>query len=413
MTTNRVERVGDATLYLGDCRDVLRSLPEASVHCCVTSPPYCGLRDYGAAGQIGLEASPEAYIERLVAVFREVRRVLRPDGTLWLNLGDCYATSGRSGPQGKTGGRATRTFTAAYLPSKMGFGLKPKDLMMMPARVALALQADGWRLRSEIIWHKKNPMPESCRDRPTSAHEKIFLLSPSPTYYYDAEAIKEPCSDTSHGSPRVNPGAKNVVRNDAESLGLWTAEDKASGRNRRNVWTVASAPFSGAHFATFPPALIEPCILAGTSAHGVCAECGASWVRVVERDGGDTDAHLRPKHLQSAKSTLSLSGSSHGWAQRGSKAHTTGWQPSCSCNAGIVPATVLDPFAGAGTTALVAGRLGRRSVGIELNPDYLDMARSRIEAEHSQAECRIKESSRQGDLIRDVYQQPTALAPLL
>lgn len=220
----------------GDCAVSLQQLPDQSANCCVTSPPYWGLRDYGHDGQIGLEESPEIYVQKLAAVFREVRRVLRPDGTLWLNIGDSYnAYNGNRGPSA-----SFQSTTEKALPSlPKGYGLtckelKNKDLVGIPWRVAFALQADGWYLRQDIIWHKPNPMPESVTDRCTKAHEYLFLLSKSERYYFDAEKIQEK-----------------------------TAFGVAEKRNKRSVWSVNVQPFHGAHFATFPPALIEPCILAG------------------------------------------------------------------------------------------------------------------------------------------------------
>jgi DNA modification methylase len=303
----------------GDCLEVLRSLPPCfRVNCCVTSPPYFGLRDYGHAGQIGLEATPAEYVSRLVEVFRAVRDRLWDNGTLWLNLGDSYGSSGgdifsgfneRYDGIGIGGKQSDLGESVSAIPAR-DTGLRPKNLLGIPWRVAFALQADGWYLRSDIIWHKPNPMPESVTDRPTKAHEYLFLLAKSSRYYYDAVAIMESCSDTSHGSPNVNPGWKQeaIGSNQGGSLGRWTEEDKAKGRNRRTVWTVASQPFIGAHFATFPPDLIEPCIKAGCPVGG----------------------------------------------------------------------TVLDPFGGAGTTGLVADRLQRNALLIELNPEYAAMARARI-----------------------------------
>lgn len=321
------------TIHVGDCRDVMRSLPACSVHTCVTSPPYFGLRDYGCEGQIGLEPTPDGFVLALVDVFREVRRVLRDDGTLWLNLGDSYASSppgnktvgvsGSStlnGVNGKSGryraslqaGHATKRDT-----SKIP-GLKPKDLIGIPWRVALALQADGWYLRQDIIWHKPNPMPESVRDRCTKAHEYIFLLSKSERYFYDAEAAKEPAVGGAHPSSNSfrRKASKRGVAHAGQTMGTHRPDRpdvayNGDSRNRRSVWTVATKPFTGAHFATFPPDLIEPCILAG------CPEGG----------------------------------------------------------------TVLDPFGGAGTTGLVSDRLGRDAILAELNPEYAAMARDRIEAD--------------------------------
>jgi DNA modification methylase len=296
----------------------MATLPDQSVHCVVTSPPYFGLRDYGCEGQIGLEATPQAFVDEIVEVFRKVRRVLRDDGTLWLNLGDSYANDTKWG-----GSSSGKHVTAFHGDSGIGrrrhmTGLKSKDLIGIPWRAAFALQADGWYLRQDIIWSKPNPMPESVRDRCTKAHEYLFLLSKSERYYYDADAIAEPAL----GRERFN-GSPTYAANDRKDAGRRNVES-ADIRNKRSVWTVAvgdprrwlahqaqrpaSQPFGEAHFATFPPALIEPCILAGCPVGG----------------------------------------------------------------------TVLDPFGGAGTTGLVADRLQRDAILIELNPAYADMAQRRI-----------------------------------
>lgn len=247
-------------IRIGDCREILKALVAGSVQCCVTSPPYFGLRDYGVSGQIGLEQTPDAFVAELVAVFREVRRVLADDGTLWLNLGDSYAASGRGGNpdhsphQMQRENRGSISVVGRKTRAPVG-ELKPKDLIGIPWRVAFALQADGWTLRSDIIWHKPNPMPESVTDRPTKAHEYLFLLSKSPTYYYNSDAIAEPVVRAGWAmETRTTPG--NPDRDDTEGL--------STSRNRRSVWSVATHPFSEAHFATFPPKLIEPCILAGS-----------------------------------------------------------------------------------------------------------------------------------------------------
>ena len=342
----------------GDCREVLKTLPDCSVHCCVTSPPYFGLRDYGCAGQIGLESTPDAYVAELVAVFREVRRVLRDDGTLWLNLGDSYAGSwGNAGGQNR--GKGTqRPITVGSVvtdqserngcfvpPAKYGFsdiGVKPKDLIGIPWRVAFALQADGWYLRQDIIWHKPNPMPESVKDRCTKAHEYIFLLTKSARYYYDADAIREPYAPAS--LPRALRGVSEDNKWQAGAPGStahtmsqprenrrkeWEKEHggggsgfaghsgyvdangrllvNPAGRNKRTVWTVTTKPYREAHFATFPPDLIQPCIRAGCPAGG----------------------------------------------------------------------TVLDPFGGSGTTGEVAASEGRKAILVELNPEYVKLAENR------------------------------------
>lgn len=253
---------GGLTLYHGDALAVLRELPAESAHCCVTSPPYWGLRDYGVNGQIGLEGTPEEYVDRLVEIFREVRRVLRDDGTLWLNLGDSYAnTSAGAGGLGKQWSNHG-TVQMRGIMKDIPRGLKPKDLVGVPWRVAFALQADGWYLRSDIIWAKPNPMPESVTDRPTKAHEYLFLLAKSDQYYYDADAITE-VAITEVNAPFA--GRQGTSEYHARSGGIGTN----GVRNRRSVWTVATRPFPDAHFATFPPKLIEPCILAGSPVDGV------------------------------------------------------------------------------------------------------------------------------------------------
>ena len=351
-----------ADVLHGDCREILPTLPDESVNCCVTSPPYWGLRDYGTAtweggdeacdhkgaalasssslagyssenvkirtfsvpfkeacgkcgarridSQIGLEPTPEAYVAELVAVFREVRRVMRADGTLWLNLGDSYSMStkgaGGDGKQHTNAGTVVADRRWSISP-----GLKPKDLVGIPWRVAFALQADGWYLRSDIIWAKPNPMPESVTDRPTKSHEYVFLLTKSARYWYDAGAIQEPSigawnSAVGFGGDEKKSAGDPLLR--TQGHGTFHADEEKTGRNARTVWTIATQPFSGAHFATMPPKLAERCILAG------CPEGG----------------------------------------------------------------TVLDPFGGAGTTGLVADRLGRNAVLIELNPTYAGMADRRI-----------------------------------
>lgn len=252
-----------------------RSIPLAdkSVQCCVTSPPYWGLRDYGHSGQIGLEQTPDEYVAQMVAVFREVRRVLRDDGTLWLNLGDSYSSGGMSNPSSKStlGGGKDRGASGYLISRSAPAGLKPKDLVGIPWRVAFALQADGWYLRQDIIWHKPNPMPESVTDRCTKAHEYVFLLSKSARYYYDAEAVKEANSETSRtgGTYRTSASKNKQKGNGHSGICREGFVIPRNGRNRRSVWTVATRPYKGAHFATFPPQLIEPCILAGCPVGGI------------------------------------------------------------------------------------------------------------------------------------------------
>jgi DNA modification methylase len=564
---------------------VLRTLPDASVNCCVTSPPYWGLRDYGHAGQIGLEKTPEQYVAELVAVFREVRRILRPDGVLFLNLGDSYSNDtkwggssggknytsakggysgqrrrltfrpqsyrlradltekekrhvamemfgvrinedetpgqgplpevlpegsespevcggpdvegnrvegklstqpgestcinagetqavevdnhrtaggevcvlrgegagvsdsgshqrGRSGapqgtdrqkqgeqhedlqghPQSRLPARqvpgavlqlqlrdrvlgilSAHTYTADEIPDSARFAfapvvtLKPKDLVGIPWRVAFALQADGWYLRSEIIWAKPNPMPESVTDRPTKSHEQIFLLSKSPRYYYDAEAIKEPAADPDRetrcegdnayrGQAAIRARGK-TRRRASKKRGEFSGKTESmpgrnafravtETRNKRDVWTVATQPYSAAHFATFPPALIQPCILAGCPAKA-CAACGAPWERVVERESHTDRPQSRPLKTRGNQPSLCASIGQPQQGGRYTKSNTIGFRPTCTCNAATQPGTVLDPFGGSGTTGQVAAGNARNAVLIELNTEYTKLAQDR------------------------------------
>jgi DNA modification methylase len=247
-------------LLVGDNRKTLATLPDGVAQTCVTSPPYWGLRDYGHDEQIGLEQTPDEYVAQLVTVFREVRRVLSDDGTLWLNLGDSYANAsgGTAGGQGATSQRAGRANVESQRRASCPSGLKPKDLVGIPWRVAFALQADGWYLRSDIIWAKPNPMPSSVKDRPTCAHEHVFLFAKSERYYYDADAIAEPATGRASGN-----GFKRDHRI-SQGAGRDTQWEGADTRNARNVWTICSKPYGGAHFATMPPALAKRCILAGS-----------------------------------------------------------------------------------------------------------------------------------------------------
>lgn len=312
--------MSNAQVICASVLDGLADIESESVQTCITSPPYWGLRDYGTEGQLGLELTPEEYTQNMVEVFREVRRVLRDDGTLWLNLGDSYAGARAAGGGTmagfndryfgrKTSGDKQREVDGSKLARPKVAGLKDKDLVGIPWRVAFALQADGWYLRSDIIWHKPNPMPESVTDRPTKAHEYLFLLTKSPRYYYDADAIRETGT-----VPAGTKGAKGSADRAAQAgVNGRPPEYKVydGQRNKRTVWTVTTKPFSGAHFAVFPPDLIEPCVLAGSAQ-------------------GDT---------------------------------------------------VLDPFTGSGTTGIVALRHGRDFVGTEVNPEYAEMARERISAD--------------------------------
>jgi DNA modification methylase len=312
----------DTIIKVGDCIKSLQSLEANSVHCCVTSPPYWGLRNYGVEGQLGLEKTPEEYVAKMVEVFREVRRVLRDDGTLWLNLGDSYFSDTKG-----TGGAGKSTLGPNKDLQNIQFqkmdairldagqtGLKPKDLVGIPWRVAFALQADGWYLRQDIIWHKPNPMPESVTDRCTKAHEYIFLLSKSPAYYYDHEAVKEPAVTAGNiggfggSSARARALASGQTPHGNESKEKGATYVRPDKRNKRSVWTVTTRPYKGAHFATFPPDLIRPCILAGCPKNG----------------------------------------------------------------------TVLDPFGGSGTTGQVALEEGRNAILCELNPEYVKLIKERL-----------------------------------
>ena len=369
----------------GDAMEVLHSLPDGCVQMCMTSPPYWGLRDYGVEGQLGMEESPEEYVEKMVAVFREVKRVLRDDGTLWVNMGGSYANYGTGG-NGATGGRDKSTLKSQMPPvgttpvKKNGPpGLKPKDLVGIPWRLAFALQADGWFLRSDIIWAKPNPMPESVTDRPTKAHEYLFLLSKSKKYYYDAEAIKETATDTGRENGRDGRIEDERARPPGSNPRTLARVDfTSSGRNCRDVWTIPTQPFPGSHFATYPEELCRRPILAGTSERGCCPKCGAPWERMVERIS-DGKSYAVGKTAEKRKAGLATGSSGYDDGSSCPQFKTIGWRPTCSC--GIeetVPCVVLDPFAGSGTTLLVANNHARRWVGIELNPEYVKLANKRL-----------------------------------
>ena len=390
-------------LLHGDALTRLATLLAESVQCVVTSPPYWGLRDYKIDGQLGLEKTPEEYVEHLVAVFREVRRVLRSDGTLWLNLGDSYANDTKWG--GAMGGKHASGLHGDQVGrGRRSTNLKPKDLVGIPWRVAFALQSDGWWLRSDIIWSKPNPMPESVTDRPTKAHEYVFLLTKSQTYYYDAEAIKEPSTGW-HGSKfhtgktgehqlgrsqkvrspagwKTGPGSHGSIHADGREQEVTYTEIEGATRNARTVWTMATTPYKEAHFATFPEALPDRCILAGTSERGACPKCGAPWARVVEKGltahDGETNSAYEKGTTANRLAKLRQAARERGDEYVNNKT-TTGWAPTCECGRDDVrPCVVLDPFAGAGTVGVVALHHDRRFIGIELNPDYVAMARARI-----------------------------------
>ena len=356
------------TFICADVMDGLKLIPDNEVQSIITSPPYWGLRNYHVDGQLGQEKTPEEYVENLVKVFREAKRVLRDDGTLWLNLGDSYASGGMSNPSSKStlGGGKDLGAADYSITRKVPNGLKPKDLVGIPWMVAFALRADGWYLRSDIIWHKPNPMPESVTDRPTKAHEHVFLLSKSPRYFYDAAAIAEPAAyaDSRRESKRRGEfSGKTEVMGGREAFRAIRAT-----RNKRDVWTVATTPFEGAHFAVFPPKLVEPMILAGTSSGGCCPKCGAPYVREIVRTG-----HVNRRETAHVPGHCGTKTDSTGWAP--TRVSTDNWSPTCTCNAGPpIPCTVLDPFGGSGTVSMVAKRFGRHSIYIDLNREYVDMA---------------------------------------
>jgi DNA modification methylase len=451
-------------IEFGDCRDTMRRWASEGVKAqmCVTSPPYFGLRDYGHEGQIGLEQTPEEYIAAMVEVFRCVKDVLADDGTLWLNIGDSYASGGRKTRdpgQSKLHPAFTgeANATTSFRPDD-GEGVKPKDLIGIPWMLAFALRADGWYLRQDIIWHKPNPMPESVRDRCTKAHEYIFLLSKSERYYYDAEAIAQPLAETSkarlaqpnlanqRGSDRV-PGKTNGSmkavgprfggnkygdddreESRTKSGNEWRGE---SGKaNRRSVWTVATRPYKGAHFATFPPALIEPCILAGSMPAGAyepddlilsptgdgereadpSMEVGrAGWSRP-RRDAEGVRPMSRAeqaayaeqlRNSQHKEAMMQESGGESTFAhymrtdRNGARAIPPamfdrwvdlGWLNQVSIPPALAAphrSIVLDPFMGSGTTAAVSLQHGRKYLGCELNPEYGPLQNERIDAERN------------------------------
>lgn len=355
----------------GDCQQVLSRLPANFIHCCVTSPPYYGLRDYGVSGQVGLEQSPEEYLEKMVAIFGEVRRVLRDDGTCWLNLGDSYGWSPKKGGSGTPNGRnlAKMGYTGA---KPISVSLKEKDLIGIPWRVAFALQADGWYLRQDIIWHKTNPMPESVRDRCTKSHEYIFLLAKSKKYWYDHEAIKEPAAYPPGTRKNVKKGGFNSkYAGDVTRKGDESFRANRSKRNKRDVWTISTKPYKGAHFAVFPPDLIRPCILAGCPPRA-CAACGKGYKRVLNEKRDRSRPRAREEHAAHANATPQ-------GGYRGTLTTTTlGWEPQCDCDAGVTEGVVLDPFGGSGTTALTAKEEGRSSLLVELNPEYIKLANKRL-----------------------------------
>ena len=383
----------------GDSLSVLKSLPPNIVQCCITSPPYYGLRSYlpdehpDKSLEIGLEKTPQHYIAKLVELFHEVRRILRPDGVLWLNLGDSYSSSTKgSGGSGMSSGlrrdgreERSRILSAqisiqhqSFTPHRIETGLASKQLLMIPARVAIALQEDGWYLRSDIIWHKSNSMPESVEDRCSKSHEYLFMLAKSEQYYYDADAIREPLKTASN----LRNKSLETWGKQAQLTPLGEGErewNNPAGRNKRSVWLVNTQPFPEAHFAVMPPKLVEPCILAGSSPR-CCEQCGSPWSRITEREG--VNASRGKQDFRTHRGV----GRHGGGVDRDLPSGytptivTTGWQPTCTCKdaRGSGKCLILDPFAGAGTVPMVALQHGRNYLGIELSAEYICLAQKRI-----------------------------------
>ena len=410
-------------IKIGDCREVLKTLPDKHFQTCITSPPYYGLRDYGTASwvggsencshigdtlgnnrnfideggrgsnkaslstgdcikcgakrvdsQIGLEETPEQFVESLVNVFREIKRVLKDDGTLWLNLGDSYSSGGRTTTTNQSV-RGDKDYGVTRPPPVEG--IKPKDLFGIPWRVAFALQADGWYLRQDIIWHKPNPMPESVQDRCTKSHEYIFLLSKSPHYYFDNVAIKEETTTFDNSNRDRDTTKLNNTPGRTKMAGLKTNQYET--RNKRSVWTVPTKPYKEAHFAVFPTDLIEPCVLAGSSAK-ICSGCGKAYKRemvttdVPDRIVRDHMVGVIPKRdkpsRMNSKDMLSLTKEDNGFVKQ------------CECDTDHTEQDrIIDPFGGSGTTALVADRHNRDATVIELNKEYIEIAKNRLEGD--------------------------------
>lgn len=372
-----------ALLIHGDARSL--PLADASVHTVVTSPPYFALRCYGVDGQIGLEGSLAEYLETMVAVFREVRRVLRPDGICWANIGDTYAGAGYSnhantnGTLREEGGKQQHSYCR---------DIKPKNLCLVPQRLAIALQEDGWFVRSQVIWAKPNPLPGSQRDRPTSSYEPILMLTKSARYYFDQEGAREPHKrlwDARNGGtfgPRTVAGGKQrALGGTKDHKGAYPLPNPG-GRNQRDVWTFPTQALTSSrfgvdveHFAAFPEELVRRCL--ASAPREVCGMCGAPWRRVTAPAaeyakllGHDlnTKGFQRRMVTGYAKSGVSVS----------ADYQTLGWEPTCTCGADMQPSVVLDPFCGSGTVGVVARETGRRFVGVDLNPDYLRLAAARI-----------------------------------
>lgn len=423
-------------ILVGDARDRLAEIPDDSIHCVITSPPYWGQRHYGHPDQIGLEPTWEEHMAALFVVFEEVRRVMRPDATFWLNYGDAWAGAGRtSGPGEIQDGHRSRN-SDAPLPKLDTSRWPRKSRMMLASRLAIAMQEDGWIVRDDIKWAKPNPMTSSAKDRPTNAHESLFLIAKEPVYFYDHIAVQTPQkqvsldrldrarlteAETPPGAPAHSGvvGLRDAIGDDEEPH---RERGDVPGANLRNVWFISTSQFRGPHYATFPPDLVDKPILAGTSAHGVCAACGAPYRREpvewgfdltrpqtrraleIAEENGLTEEHLAAVRAGGITDTGKTAAVQHGTGKHSPEVKRlmdeakevlggyyrelllvrptrTDWVAGCACDADRVPATVLDPFGGAGTVGLVAHRLGRSSVLVELNEDSAALTHERLLAD--------------------------------
>ena len=394
----------EITFLQGNCLDKIQELDDNSIDCVVSSPPYWGLRDYGVEGQLGLEKTYQEHIKNIVEIFRAMKPKLKETATIWLNYGDSYAAT-VNGTKVKDIKNDDRGFVDKPFSTIQGV-LKPKDLVMIPNRIAIALQDDGWWIRSEIIWHKPNPMPESVKDRPTSAHEKIWLITKSKKYYYDADAIRVPQKQDS-----IARAGRDVWKNNKTDSGNYSipnvdsakklnqkvldtvAEGKIPMANKRNVWTVTTKPFKGAHFATFPKDLIEPCIKAGCP-EKICVECGKPYIRKIKIGnynkeyqkscGGNVDGKYTGKSTKNYKGAKAQNPSETKKRILESLREKIdlGLHKNCECNTqDYKPGIVLDPFGGSGTTGIVSKHLKRKAILIELNEEYISIAKKRINKE--------------------------------
>ncbi len=380
---------------------------DRSVHCVVTSPPYWGLRSYQGAQSVnwpevvyspmpglqeitidamiaplGLEKSVDAFIGHLILIFREVWRTLRDDGVIWANMGDCYAYDSKWG--GASGGKNYTSAGGGISRQRKNSGIRDKSLVGQPWRLAFALEADGWILRRDVIWHKRNPTPESCDDRPTNAHEYVFLLAKDPDYFYDKVAIMEPSLTNDPRHPYLSRGAKDFDGRPEEQWhgGKVREDGDFSMRNRRDVWSISTEGYRGAHYATFPRELVSPCVLAGTSARGVCPICGAPWTRVTKKNFSIQDdvSADRAHHGADGQKALDETSNWEGFPRGVTNVATLGWRPTCDHGADPVPAVVMDPFCGSGTVGMVCRETGRKFVGLDISFPYLrDQARARAE----------------------------------